>query len=292
MVKYLIDNIIHITHFDTIYHGYKKIYSVSYSNNNKYVYENLFINNSTSQIKTVINNFALPTRKLVLVIENEDFTNFSFLDEINILNNKYYDIIYDANISKNNIIKTNKISNNSENSLYIKIRINNNKEMIVSKYPFEFVIFKNCLNLKNIFHIKDAKTKQINNNGISIFLINCPNFTFDINKYKECVNNNNIDLIPKIYIGNNFNFLYNYDNNTIHKLINNYNSQLNILQNDNLNNKKLIDELVKNNESLTNEINILKNILSDYLIDNNIFSNDNDVYKLIQENEELKKQLA
>lgn len=206
---------------------------------------------------------------LILVIEDEDILEFDFLDEYKNYNNcKNYSIMdHNGELQQIEILE-----NKNPYNVYIKI---NNETKYYSHYPFEFVIFKNCKNLKKITGIIETfnKISEKNSNIIPFqYLIwNCPNYTFEFKNYSSeqlaFYNNNSGQWIGGFeiifLISNNFKIILNFDDPLLQKINITQYEKNKFLENKCIENSTKVNILQNEIKHKNEEIDILKNKLKE-----------------------------
>lgn len=182
----------------------------------KYV-NNLKINRDKQTFKSYKNTSN------ILVIENEDFEIFSLLDEmLYYKENNGYDLLLNNNkgLEKINYIK--KSNSDKRNSCLLNYK----ERTICESTLFSSIIFKNCKNFKKITNVVDAALyfNYVNAGLRHCFIWNCPKFNFEFTQmsiYKKNQHDRLDDIWNEIkfYISDNFNIIFNFDNNIINNII-------------------------------------------------------------------------
>jgi len=235
---------------------------------------------STTSYSTLthhLDSLSSDSKHIALVIENENFEEFSFLDELKNYEKEKYKLLLNFFGELEQIYYI-----DDSSTIYDSMIINGIKKDFY-KYPFQSVIFKNCLNLKKISDILEAH-QQIYDSLISknagdnfqqiftyakYFIWNCPNFVFDF-KPIECNRNikshNTIANSMRVilfHISNNFTLIYKYTDVLLQHILHQQYVQIKSLTNDNQNQKKenetnnnIILEMVKQMSLIENKLNL------------------------------------
>lgn len=223
--------------------------------------------------KTNYNTFTHYSKRLAntditLVIENENFTEFSFLDELKYYEKEKYKLLL------NSFGELEEINYIDESNTTYDCMIINGIIKYCLKYPFQSVIFKNCLNLTKISNILETYQQILVDELISIhskqqfsslniFLWNCPNFVFNFKP--KLILKNKFYMINDItfHISNNFTLIYKYSNELLQHILHQQYGQIKSLTNDNQNLKKenetnnnIILEMVERMSLIENKLNL------------------------------------
>lgn len=232
---------------------------------------------SYSTLTYYLHSLSSDSNHVALVIENENFEEFSFLDELKNYNKEKYKLLLNSFGELEQIYYI-----DDSSTIYDSMIINGTSKRFY-KYPFQYVIFKNCLNLKKISGILEAHQqiydtliyKNDGNNFQQIFtcpkyfIWNCPNFVFD---FKPIEYNRNIishNIIAKsmrvilFHISNNFKLIYKYTDVLLQHILHQQYEQIKSLTNDNQNLKKenetnnnIILEMVKRMSLIETKLNL------------------------------------
>jgi uncharacterized coiled-coil protein SlyX len=209
-----------------------------------------------------------------LVIENENFVEFSFLDELKKYEKEKYKLLLN---SFGEFEQINYAKESEQNTLYTHIILNGVRRSIL-KYPFQLVIFKNCLNLQKISGILESHQQiydislshnpnyfeqLVNITNFNYFVWNCPKFKFEFKPLEFVTGNRSHTILhngcPHIgfYISDKFQLIYKYTDVLLQHILCQQHNLIKSLTNDNKNLK--IEYDTSNNVILemTNKINAL-----------------------------------
>lgn len=247
-------------------------------NNFQYIYESTLGKSITSYstLTYYLHSLSSDSKHVALVIENENFEEFSFLDELKNYEKEKYKLLLNFFGELEQIYYT-----DDSSTIYDSMIINGTSKRFY-KYPFQYVIFKNCLNLKKISGILEAH-QQIYDTLIyknadnfqqiftypKYFIWNCPNFVFDFKpiEYNRNIKSHNIIAnsmrVIFFHISNNFKLIYKYTDVLLQHILHQQHEQIKSLTNDNQNLKKenetnnnIILEMANRMSSIETKLNL------------------------------------